>query len=71
VELLRNTYKVLVGRYAGKVFLQGRWKEILRMRIEWEGVKWNRMDQKCDQWQAVVKMVMDIWIPQKGRKIYE
>jgi len=31
--------------------------------IWWEGVDWMHLAQDRDQWQALVKMVMNLWVP--------
>jgi hypothetical protein len=41
-------------------FTQGRMD--LR-EIEWEGVDWIYLAQDRDQWQALIKTVINIWIP--------
>jgi hypothetical protein len=30
---------------------------------DWEGVNWIHLAQDRDQWQAVVNMVINLWVP--------
>jgi hypothetical protein len=42
-----------------------RWKyvRIDLNEVKWEGVDWMHLDQDRDQWRAVVKTVMNPWVP--------
>jgi len=31
--------------------------------IGWEGVDWMHMAQEGDQWQAIMEMVVNLWVP--------
>jgi len=47
-----------------------RWEDNIRMDIwekGWEGVDWIHLAQDRDQWQTLVKTVMDLLVPQKER----
>jgi hypothetical protein len=37
--------------------------KIDRKEIEWDGVDWINLTQERDQWRALVKTVMNFWIP--------
>jgi hypothetical protein len=66
---MRNTYKILFGKPAGKRALEvtrGRWKDKIRMYLGekyggkvWTGVIWL----KIDQWWALVNTVMNHRVP--------
>jgi len=32
-------------------------------KIAWEGVDWIHLVQNRDQWQTLVNMVMNFWVP--------
>jgi hypothetical protein len=32
-------------------------------KIGWEGVNWMHLAQERDQWQALMNMVMNLWVP--------
>jgi hypothetical protein len=34
-----------------------------RREIGWGGMDWNDMAQARDQWQSLVNMVMNLWVP--------
>jgi hypothetical protein len=56
---VRNSYKLLVGKPAGKRPLG----DLDLRKIGMEGVDWIHLDQDRDRWQAVVNMVMNLWVP--------
>jgi hypothetical protein len=64
-----NTYKILVGKLAGKIPLRKprcRWDDKIRMdlrEIRWQGVDWTHLAQDRDQWWAPVNMVMNLQVP--------
>jgi hypothetical protein len=66
---LRNSYKILVGKLEGKRPLgrpTNRWKNYIRMDLRetgWEVGDWINLAQDGDQWQALVSMAMNIWVP--------
>jgi hypothetical protein len=61
---MRNAYKILVRKPAGKRPLRRyrrRWEDNIRMDIreaEWIDVDWLHLAQERDQWRAVVNAVM-------------
>jgi hypothetical protein len=63
----RKVYKVLVEKPEGKGPFRRprhRWKTGIKIDLRetgWEGVEWIHLAQDWDQWQAVVKMVMNLW----------
>jgi hypothetical protein len=69
IEEMRNAYKILVGKPEGKRPCGGPryiWEDNIRMdlrEIGWEGVDWIHLAQDRDQWQALVNMVMNLWVP--------
>jgi hypothetical protein len=69
---MRNVYKILVGKSQGKRplgRLNHRWEGNILMDLretEWEGVDRIHLAQDRDQWQALVNMVMNLWVPQKA-----
>jgi len=74
---MRNAYKILVWKHEGKRPL-GRpmhiWEYNIRMalrEIEWEVVNWIHVAQDGDQWQALVNMAMNLWIPWNVRNLTE
>jgi hypothetical protein len=70
-ESMRNAYKILVGKPEGKRSLgrfRRRWEGNITMdltEIRWEVVEWIYLAEDRNQWQAVVNMVMNIWVLQK------
>jgi hypothetical protein len=66
---MRNAYKILVGipeRKRPHRRLRHRWDYIIKMdlkEIGSEGVDWIRLTQDRDQWRAVVKSIMNLWVP--------
>jgi hypothetical protein len=62
---------VLVGKPEGKGPLKRprhRWEDTIRMNLReigWEGVNWMHLAQDRDQWQALVKTVMNLQVPYK------
>jgi hypothetical protein len=63
-----NVYKVLVGKPEGKRQLgrlRHRWEDGIRMDLRetgWRSVEWIQLAQDMDRWQAVVNMVMNLWV---------
>jgi hypothetical protein len=52
----------------GRDHLEGlsRWEDNTGMDIReigWEGVDWMHMAQEGDQWQAIMEMVVNLWVP--------
>jgi hypothetical protein len=60
MEEMRNVYKVLVEKPAGKSLVRRhgrRWEDNIRMdlrEIRCEGVYWIHLAQERDQWRALV-----------------
>jgi len=69
---MRNIYIMLVGKFEGKRPLgrpKRRWENNIRMdlrEIGWEGVDIIHLNQDRDQWQALVKTVMNFWVLEKA-----
>jgi hypothetical protein len=73
---MRNVYSILVGKHEGKrPFLRpgpGCWRKSLQHTLDnvrmnlremgWESVGWMQLGQGRDQWQALVNMVMNLWV---------
>jgi hypothetical protein len=64
----RKLYKDLVGNYKGKKPLRRsrcRREDGIRMdlrEIGWVGVDWIHLSQDRGQWQAVVNVVINLWV---------
>jgi hypothetical protein len=64
----RKVYKLLVGKLKLKRALgrlRHRWEGGIKMdlgEIGWEGVEWIHMAWESNQWWALVKMVMNLWV---------
>jgi hypothetical protein len=65
----RNAYKVLEEKAEGTRLLQRprrRWEDHIKMDLRetgWGDTEWIYLAQNRDQWRAVVKMVMNLWVP--------
>jgi hypothetical protein len=65
----RNLYRILVGKPEGKRTIarpRHRWEDNIKMdarETRWNGVAWINLDQNMAQWWALVKMVMNFWVP--------
>jgi len=67
----RNAYDILVGKSEGKRPLRrprSRWEDNIRMNLretEWEDLDWMclGLSQDRDQWQALMNMVINLWVP--------
>jgi hypothetical protein len=65
----RNPYRILVGRPEGKRPLgrhRHRWEDNIKMdckEIGWGGKEWIDMAQDRNQRKALVKMVINLWVP--------
>jgi len=68
---MRNVYKILVIKPEGKRPLRrprNRWEDNIRMdhgEIGREAVKLMHLVQDRDKWLALVKTVMNLWVPYK------
>jgi hypothetical protein len=64
----RNVYRVLVGKPEEKRPLERprhRWEDGIKIdlrEIGWGGVEWIHLAEDRDRWQAVVNVVMNIWV---------
>jgi hypothetical protein len=62
----------LVGKHERKIPLgrhRCRWEDNIRMdhkEIGWEGVDWVYLAQDTDQWWTVVKVVMNLQVPENA-----
>jgi hypothetical protein len=65
----RNAYRILVGNPEGKKPLgrpRRRWVDDIKMdlrEIGCCGMNWIDLVQDKDQWKALLKMVMNLWVP--------
>jgi hypothetical protein len=65
----KNTYRLLVGKAAGKRPLgrpRCRWMDNIKMeigKIIWGDVDWTGLAQDRDKWKALVNAVMNLWVP--------
>jgi hypothetical protein len=68
---MRYAYKILAGKPEWKRPLirpRHRWDDYIKMDLRdiWlEGVNWIHLAQHRDQWQALVKTILNLWMPQK------
>jgi hypothetical protein len=66
---MRNAYKILVRKPEGRRPCGGpscRWYDNIRkylMEIGREDADWIHLAQDRDQWQALVNMAMNLWVP--------
>jgi hypothetical protein len=69
MEEMRSACKILVRKPKGKRPLgrhRHRCEDNIRMclrKIGWEGVDWIHHAENRDQWQALVNVVMNLWLP--------
>jgi len=65
----RGIYRVLVGKPEGKIPLgrpQHRWEDNIKMDLQevgCGGMNWIELAQGRDRWQALVNVVMNLWVP--------
>jgi ribosome biogenesis protein Nip4 len=48
---------------------RNRWEDNIRMdlrEIGWGSVDWMHLAQDKDQWQALMNMIMNLWVPYKA-----
>jgi hypothetical protein len=70
----RNAYRILVGKPEGKRPLGGptcRWGDNIKMdlkEIGLDGMDWIHLAQDRDQWRALVKTVVNHWVPKNTGK---
>jgi hypothetical protein len=64
-----HAYRILVEKSEGKRPLgrpRRRWVDNIKMdlrEIGWDGMDWIELPQDRDQWRALVKTVMNLWVP--------
>jgi hypothetical protein len=64
----RNAYRIIVGKVERKrplVRPRHSWEDNIRMdlrEIGWGGMDWIDMAQARDQWRALVRTVMNLWV---------
>jgi hypothetical protein len=65
----RNAYRILMEKPEGKKHLEDQYvgavnniKMDLR-EIGWDGLDWIDLAHNRDQWRALVRAVMNLWIP--------
>jgi hypothetical protein len=69
MEKIKNACKILVERPEGNISLGRpghRWKNNIETglgEIGWESMDWIHLAQDRDQWQALVNIVMNLWVP--------
>jgi hypothetical protein len=61
----RGAYRILAGKFEGRRPLgrpRHRWEYYIKMglrEVAWRGMDWIDLNK----WQAVVNMVMNLWVP--------
>jgi hypothetical protein len=66
---IRNVCEILVGQPEGKRLYRRpkhRWEDNINKdlrEIRWKGVGWIHLTQDKDQQQALVNMIINIWVP--------
>jgi len=61
-----------VGKPEGKIPLgrpRCRWNDNINMHLQearFEGMDWIELAQDRDKWQALVNVVMNLWVPQNA-----
>jgi hypothetical protein len=69
----RGAYRDLVGKPEGRRPLgrpRRRWEDNIKMdlrEVGWGGIDWINLAQDRDRWQALLDMVMNLWVPQMQR----
>jgi hypothetical protein len=69
MKMITNAFKMFVGRPEGKRSLRRpgcKWEDNIKRdlrKIVLEDVDWIHLTQNRDQWQAPVKMVMNLQVP--------
>jgi hypothetical protein len=68
MERMRNKYKISIGKPEGKRPLgrpRSGWEDTIRLDLRetsWEGVDMIHVTEHRDQWRALGKTVMNIWV---------
>jgi hypothetical protein len=65
---MRSAYRVLVGKPVGRILLgrqRNRWEDMKmdRNKAGCDGVDWIHLAKDKDKWQAILKVVMNLWVP--------
>jgi hypothetical protein len=64
-----SAYRGLVGKPVGRILLgrqRNRWED-MKMdpnKAGWDGVDWIHLDKDKGKRQAILKIVMNLWVPQ-------
>ena len=65
----RGIYRVLVGKPEGKMSVgrpRHRWEDNIKMNLQevgCGGMDWIELAQDRNRWQALVNVVMNLWVP--------
>jgi len=61
----RSAYRVLVGKPILLGRQRNRWEDMKMDPNEggWDGVDWIHLDKERGKWQAILKVVMNLWVP--------
>jgi hypothetical protein len=65
----RNAYRILVGKPEGKrpqVRPRCTWVDHIKIDLRergWDGMDWIDLAEDRDRWRALVKTVMNLWVP--------
>jgi hypothetical protein len=63
-----SSHRILVGKPDGKRLIgrpRSTWADNIKMdlrEIGWDGVDWIDVAQDKDQWRALLKTVMNLWV---------
>jgi hypothetical protein len=65
---MRSLYNILVRKPKGRDHAEDMrtWEDNIKMdlrKMGWEGVEWMHLAQNTDQWRALVKTVINFWVP--------
>jgi hypothetical protein len=72
----RNADRILVGKPEGNRPLGGprrKWVDDIKMdlrEIEWDGIDWINVAQDRDHWRVLVRMVMNLHVPENAGKFW-
>ena len=65
----RGVYRILVGKPEGRIPLgrpRRRWEDNIKtdlQKLGCGGMEWFELAQDRDRWRALVKAVMNLWVP--------
>jgi hypothetical protein len=60
-----NAYKILIRKLEGRDHLEDLdlYGKIMNLKdTRWEGMDWIHLAQDRDKWQALVNMIMNLWV---------